>query len=136
QVRGHRARRRRFRAGPGPEPFGPDREPDRRARQPHQAGRRARHRLLQGAHGGVTYSPPLVMGDAKLSLAMICDAWRMRRLAAALVLVSLPAFAADAPKKVEEPGTHVEMPFLIAPMSQDGKLLGYAYISSNLFSSS
>jgi hypothetical protein len=60
----------------------------------------------------------------------------MRRLAAAFVLLSLPAFAADAPKKAEEPGTHVEMPFLIAPMSQDGKLVGYAYISSKLVSSS
>jgi hypothetical protein len=67
---------------------------------------------------------------------MICDAWRMRKLAIAFVLLTFPAFAADAPKKIEEPGTHVEMPFLIAPMSQDGKLLGYAYISSKLVSSS
>jgi len=28
------------------------------------------------------------------------------------------------------------MPFLIAPMSKDGKLLGYAYISSKLVASS
>jgi len=35
-------------------------------------------------------------------------------------------------KKAEEPGTHVQMPFLIAPMSADGKLQGYAYISSKL----
>jgi hypothetical protein len=60
----------------------------------------------------------------------------MRKLAVLFALISLPAFAADAPKKEEEPGTHVEMPFLIAPMSQDGKLLGYAYISSKLVSSS
>jgi hypothetical protein len=60
----------------------------------------------------------------------------MLKLAALFVLVSLPAFAADAPKEAEEPGTHVEMPFLIAPMSQDDKLLGYAYISSKLVSSS
>jgi len=60
----------------------------------------------------------------------------MRRLIAAVMLVSLPAFAAETPKKAEEPGTHVEMPFLIAPMSADGKLLGYAYISSKLLSSS
>jgi hypothetical protein len=60
----------------------------------------------------------------------------MRKLAIAFVLLSLPAFAADAPKKAEEPGTHVEMPFLIAPMSEDGKLVGYAYISSKLVSAS
>lgn len=34
------------------------------------------------------------------------------------------------------PGTNVEMPFLIAPMSKDGKLLGYVYISSKLVASS
>jgi hypothetical protein len=60
----------------------------------------------------------------------------MRKLVAALLLLSLPAFADDASKKGEEPGTHVEMPFLIAPMSVDGKLTGYAYISSKLVSSS
>ena len=67
---------------------------------------------------------------------MICDSGPMRKLALALALLTLPAFAADAPKKVEEPGTHVEMPFLIAPMSEDGKLVGYAYISTKLVSSS
>ena len=46
------------------------------------------------------------------------------------------AAAEDAPKKkAEEPGTHVQMPFLIAPMSADGKLQGYAYISSKLVAS-
>lgn len=63
----------------------------------------------------------------------------MRMLAALLLLVPLPAFAQEAPKKAkpEEPGTHVEMPFLIAPMSdEDGKLLGYTYISSKLTTSS
>ena len=55
----------------------------------------------------------------------------MRKLlAAALVLAVTPAFAGE--KAASEPGTHVEMPFLIAPMSADGKLLGYAYISSKL----
>jgi hypothetical protein len=34
------------------------------------------------------------------------------------------------------PGTSVEMPYLIAPMSKDGKLLGYAYISAKLVASS
>jgi hypothetical protein len=55
----------------------------------------------------------------------------MRKLlAAALMLAAVPAFAGE--KAASEPGTHVEMPFLIAPMSADGKLLGYAYISSKL----
>jgi hypothetical protein len=35
-----------------------------------------------------------------------------------------------------EPGTSVEMPFLMAPMSQDGSLLGYSYIASKLICSS
>lgn len=38
--------------------------------------------------------------------------------------------------KRPEPGTTVEMPFLIAPMSDNGKLLGYAYISSKMVCSS
>jgi hypothetical protein len=41
-----------------------------------------------------------------------------------------PALAAGA--KAGPLGTNVEMPFLIAPMSKDGKLLGYAYISSKM----
>lgn len=71
---------------------------------------------------------------------MIRDTGRMRKLAAVLALLSMafPASAEDAPKKAkaDEPGTHVEMPFLIAPMSADGTLLGYAYISSKLTTSS
>jgi len=38
-------------------------------------------------------------------------------------------------KKPAEPGTHVQMPFLIAPVSIDGKLQGYSYISSKLVAS-
>ncbi|HEY0283551.1 MAG TPA: hypothetical protein VGC27_13115 [Rhizomicrobium sp.] len=45
-----------------------------------------------------------------------------------------PAQAAGA--KAVAPATSVEMPFLIAPMSKDGKLLGYAYISSKMITSS
>ena len=60
----------------------------------------------------------------------------MRKLVAILVCIAFPAIADEAPKKAEEPGTHVEMPFLIAPMSVDGKLTGYSYISSKLVSSS
>ncbi|HEY0107765.1 MAG TPA: hypothetical protein VGB91_16910 [Rhizomicrobium sp.] len=54
-------------------------------------------------------------------------------LALALVFVVQPAFAAE---KAGDPGTNVDMPFLIAPMSRDGKLLGYSYISSKLVASS
>jgi hypothetical protein len=60
----------------------------------------------------------------------------MRKLAVILVCIAFPALAGEAPKKAEEPGTHVEMPFLIAPMSVEGKLTGYSYISSKLVSSS
>jgi len=62
----------------------------------------------------------------------------MRKLAvlAAALLLSLPARAADEAKTPkEEPGTHVQMPFLIVPMSIDGKLQGYSYISSKLVAS-
>jgi len=60
------------------------------------------------------------------------------RIPVAIVLaLLLPAFAYGAedvkpPKKAAEPGTHVQMPFLIAPVSIDGKLEGYSYISSKL----
>ena len=47
-------------------------------------------------------------------------------------LLVAPAAGEDAKPKPPRPGTSVEMPFLIAPMSKDGKLLGYAYISSKL----
>lgn len=62
------------------------------------------------------------------------DGGMRKLLALLLVLIAAPAFAEK--KKAEEPGTHVEMPFLIAPMSEDGKLKGYAYISPKLTTSS
>ena len=40
------------------------------------------------------------------------------------------------PAAKDKPGNGVEMPFLIAPLSKDGNLLGYAYISSKLIASS
>ncbi|MDE2630479.1 MAG: hypothetical protein KGM97_05765, partial [Alphaproteobacteria bacterium] len=52
-----------------------------------------------------------------------------------LLLCTVAAAPAAAPKE-GAPGTNVEMPFLIAPMSKDGKLLGYAYISSKTVASS
>jgi len=53
-----------------------------------------------------------------------------------LLALSLPAFAADGARE-GAPGTNVDMPFLMAPMTgADGKLSGYAYISSRLTASS
>jgi hypothetical protein len=52
----------------------------------------------------------------------------------ALLVLAGPAFAAGAEAR-PEPGTTVEMPFLVAPVSQNGKLLGYVYISSKLICS-
>lgn len=77
----------------------------------------------------------------------------MRRLLPALLVLALasPAFAAEkaegakAEKKSEKgedakggkPGTNVDMPYLMAPMTgADGKLAGYAYISSRLTATS
>jgi hypothetical protein len=58
------------------------------------------------------------------------------RLLVCLVASAVLFPAAGADRKIGAPGTNVEMPFLIAPMSKDGKLLGYAYISSKLVASS
>jgi hypothetical protein len=60
----------------------------------------------------------------------------MRRILVPLLLLVLAAPAPAAGVKAGAPGTNVEMPFLIAPMSKDGKLLGYAYISSKMVTSS
>src|SRR5579863_7712441 len=55
-----------------------------------------------------------------------------------LCLLAAPALAATAPApapadKEGAPGTNVEMPFLMAPLTgADGKLSGYAYISTKL----
>jgi hypothetical protein len=59
-------------------------------------------------------------------------------LALIAVFAAAPAFAGDAPAgKGEGPaGTNVEMPFLIAPIAVNGKLMNYAYISSKLVASS
>jgi hypothetical protein len=49
---------------------------------------------------------------------------------------ALGAGESEANSKRPEPGVTVEMPFLIAPVSVDGKLQGYAYISSKMVCSS
>jgi len=68
----------------------------------------------------------------------------MRWMFAALVIALAIAPAAAAEKeaanggdKAGAPGTNIDMPFLMAPMTgEDGKLSGYAYISSRLTASS
>jgi hypothetical protein len=61
----------------------------------------------------------------------------MRPSLTALLLLALavPAFGAEPAKG--KPGTNVEMPYLMAPMTgTDGKLSGYAYISTLLTATS
>jgi len=61
----------------------------------------------------------------------------MRRISVLLLLLAMgaqPALAGGV--KEGPPGTNVEMPYLIAPVSKDGRLLGYAYISSKMVTSS
>ena len=65
----------------------------------------------------------------------------MRPIPTALLLLVLaaPAFAAEEEAKSGKgaPGTNVEMPYLMAPMTgADGKLSGYAYISTLLTATS
>lgn len=68
----------------------------------------------------------------------------MRWISSALILAAMTVTAAAADKeaakgddKAGAPGTNVDMPFLMAPMTgQDGKLSGYAYISSRLTATS
>jgi hypothetical protein len=64
----------------------------------------------------------------------------------AFLAMAAPAMAADpaakgdpshAPQKGGRPGTNVDMPYLMAPLTNaDGKLIGYAYITSRLTASS
>ena len=57
----------------------------------------------------------------------------------ALGLAARPALAADGAKtadKPAKPGTSVDMPILVAPMSVDGRLIAYAYISSTVVTAS
>lgn len=61
----------------------------------------------------------------------------MRAIRSFVLALSLVAFSDTAAfaETAGDPGTNVEMPFLIAPMTKDGKLLGYAYISTHLVAS-
>jgi len=72
----------------------------------------------------------------------------MRRLLAVqlvLLVLAVPALAAEETKPAAngaikgdgKPGTNVEMPYLMAPLTgTDGKLSGYAYISTRLTATS
>ncbi len=59
-----------------------------------------------------------------------------------LLLLAVPALAAEHgaagdSKKGGKPGTNVDMPYLMAPLTDaDGKLIGYAYISTRLTAAS
>lgn len=49
--------------------------------------------------------------------------------------LAYPAWGAEPEKKAAkpaEPGTSVELPFLMVPMSKDGDLLGYNYVAAKL----
>ena len=80
------------------------------------------------------------------SLTLFCQFEGMRKIALlAFLAMSVPALAAEAPKaggahdaqKGGRPGTNVDMPLLMAPLTNpEGKLHGYAYISSRLPASS
>jgi hypothetical protein len=52
--------------------------------------------------------------------------------------LAYPAWGAEPAKKPikPEPGTSVELPFLMVPMSKDGDLLGYNYVASKLICTS
>jgi hypothetical protein len=49
---------------------------------------------------------------------------------------ALLAGSAALAAKVPEPGTSVDMPYLMAPITVDDKLVAYAYISSKIVASS
>lgn len=54
-------------------------------------------------------------------------------LLALLLLAATPALADEKAAPGEgAPGTNVDMPVVIAPITVDGKLTGYAYVSSRL----
>ena len=57
-------------------------------------------------------------------------------LVLALFIVCVASGPAYAGEKAGDPGTNVEMPFLIAPLNVDGKLFSYAYISTKVVTTS
>jgi hypothetical protein len=61
---------------------------------------------------------------------------RLTAIALLGLLAAKPLCAADAPKPKPEPGTSVEMPYLIAPVIVDGKLVANAYVSNKVIATS
>ena len=57
-------------------------------------------------------------------------------IATTVVLAVLASGPTLAGEKAGDPGTNVEMPFLIAPMLADGKLTSYAYVSAKVVTTS
>jgi hypothetical protein len=53
-----------------------------------------------------------------------------------LILEAVQGFAAPASQGKYIPGTAVEMPYLIAPVTIDGKLVSYAYVMSRIIAAS
>jgi len=49
-----------------------------------------------------------------------------------LILEAVQGFAAPTAPDQHVPGTAVEMPYLIAPLTVEGKLISYAYVSSRI----
>ena len=66
--------------------------------------------------------------------------WMIALLTVLALAAPQPAQAADEKAAASpgegKPGNNVEMPFLIAPMSNGGKLIGYAYISDKMVATS
>lgn len=69
-------------------------------------------------------------------LTTFCEDGGMRRTLSIAILAAALAGGPATAAEPAEPGTHVDMPLLMAPMSKDGLLLGYAYIRSVLVASS
>ncbi|HWA68572.1 MAG TPA: hypothetical protein VG821_01910 [Rhizomicrobium sp.] len=62
---------------------------------------------------------------------------RQAAILAFCAALALPALAAEGGQKGGKPGTNVDMPYLMAPLTgADGKLAGYFYIVSRLTASS
>ena len=61
---------------------------------------------------------------------------RLTAIALLGALAAAPLCTADAPKPKPEPGTSVEMPYLIAPVIVDGKLVANAYVSNKVIATS
>jgi hypothetical protein len=86
-------------------------------------------------------SPTSPQGGGNGFLALMRESRAMLQRLVLLIFalcLAYPAFGAEgaSKRKKPEPGTSVEMPFLVAPMTEGGNLLGYSYISSRLLCSS